>query len=112
MAAPEKLRIPYEDFEYGRFNLVGQYGQGCQFMAFVTGAFPRNWWGGNRSPEELRNRWMEHKRWNAVLHRFDPDGNHLGTDAWSGGTTAEGEREAVERAERRLDELLAGLGPR
>jgi formate hydrogenlyase regulatory protein HycA len=106
------LLVPWEDYEYGRFNLVGRYGGGNQFMAFVTGAFPTGWWSGNRPPEYLRNRWAEHKRWYAVLHRFDPDGNHLGTEARSGGTTAGGESEAIDRAEAALAQMLGSLGPR
>src|SRR5947209_3382139 len=57
VAEPDWLLIPYEDFEGGRFNLVGQYGAGNQFMAFVTGAFPADWWSGSRPPEYLRSRW-------------------------------------------------------
>jgi hypothetical protein len=109
---PDRLLIPYEDFEYGRFNFVGRYGDGNQFMAFVTGAFPADWWSGKHPPEFLRNCWMWHKRWYAVLHRFDAAGNHMGTDAWSGGTTADGQTEAIERARGKLDELLATLGER
>jgi formate hydrogenlyase regulatory protein HycA len=58
----------------------------------------------------LRTQWAEHKRSYAVLHRFDASGNHLGTDAWSGGTTADGEEEACGRACRKLAELLGSLG--
>jgi formate hydrogenlyase regulatory protein HycA len=112
VAAPDRLLIAWEDDEYGRFNLVGRYGDGNQFMAFVTGAFPADWWSGNWSREYLRNRWAEHKRWYAVLHRFDPDGNHLGTEARSGGTTAGGQTEAIDRAVAELDQMLASLGPR
>src|SRR4051812_25234057 len=107
MAEPAQLLIPHEDFEYARFSLVGQYGGGNQFMAFVTGAYPGDWWSGNRPPEYLRNRWAEHKRWYAVLHRFGPSGNHLGTEARLGGTTAEGQGEAIERATRELAAMLA-----
>jgi formate hydrogenlyase regulatory protein HycA len=46
-----------------------------------------------------------------VLHRFDPDGNHLGTEARSGGTTADGQSEAIERADKELATLLESLGP-
>jgi hypothetical protein len=109
VAEPERLLIPYEDFEYGRFKLIGRYGAGNQFMAFVTGAFPADWWSGKHLPEYLRNNWMSHKRWYAVLHRFDDAGYHLGTDAWSGGTTADGEDAAIGRANRKLEELLAAL---
>jgi formate hydrogenlyase regulatory protein HycA len=111
VAEPDRLLIPYEDFEDGRFNLDGRYAGGNQFMAFVTGAFPTDWWSGRRPPEYLRTRWAEHKRWYAVLHRFDPDGNHLGTEARCGGTTAGGEGEAIKRADKELAELLESLGP-
>jgi formate hydrogenlyase regulatory protein HycA len=112
VAEPERLLIPFEDFEYARFNLIGRYAGNNQFMAFVTGAFPADWWSGDRPPEYLRNRWAEHKRWYAVLHRFGPDGTHLGTEVWNGGTTADGQGEAIERAGKKLNELLESLGPR
>ena len=105
------ILIPYEDFEYGRFTLIGRYAEGNQFMAFVTGDFPADWWSGSWQPEYLRTRWAEHKRWYAVLHRFDADGNHLQTEARSGGTTANGENGAIERAEEELASLLESLGP-
>ncbi len=111
MPKPIRLRIPYEDDEYGRFNLVGRYSGGDQFMAFVTGAFPADWWSGSRPPEYLRTRWADHKRWYAVLHRFDADGNHLGTEVRCGGTTAAGESQAIERADEELAVLLTSLGP-
>ena len=104
---PEQLRVPHDD---GRFEYIGHYAGERQFMAFVTGAFPADWWSGSRSPEYLRTRWAEHKRWYAVLHCFDADGNHLKTNAWSGGTTAEGQHEACDRAWRKLGEMLASLG--
>ena len=79
-------------------------------MAFVTGAFPADWWSGRYTPEYLRSRWAEHKQWYAVLHRFDSGGDHLSTEARSGGTSGGGEREAIERAVGLLDEMLASLG--
>ena len=113
MATPDRLLIPWEDYESGRFTLVGRYGnEGNQFMAFVTGAFLADWWSGNRPPEYLRNRWAEHKRWYAVLHRFDSDGTHLGTEVWNGGTTADGQGQAIECAVNKLAGLLESLGPR
>jgi hypothetical protein len=112
MAEPDRLLIPYEDFEDSRFNMVGRYGGDNQFMAFVTGAFPADWWSGNRPAEYLRTSWAEHKRWYAVLHRFDSKGDHLGTEARSGGTTASGQTEAIERADKELSKLLESLGPR
>lgn len=111
MAEPDRLLIQHEEFEGGRFTLVGRYGGGNQFMAFGTGAFPVDWHIGKYSPEYLRTRWAEHKRWYAVLHRFDPDGNHLGTEARLGGTTAGGRDEAFERVDEELAGLLESLGP-
>jgi formate hydrogenlyase regulatory protein HycA len=99
---PERLRVPRDE---GRFEHVGRYGSGNQFMAFVTGAFPE----GDPYPDPAGD-WASKKRWYAVLHRFDAAGNHLGTDAWSGGTTAEGQERAVRRAWRKLEEMLASLG--
>jgi formate hydrogenlyase regulatory protein HycA len=112
MAEPDRLRIPYEDFQCARFDLVGSYGNGNQYMAFLTGAFPVDWHIGKYSSEYIRTRWDEHKQWYAVLHRFDADGNHLGTEARSGGTTADGEREAIKRADKELTRMLNSLGSR
>ena len=72
MAAPDKLRIPYEDYDYGRFTSIGRLPDGTQFMAFVTGAFPTG------QEYYLGDDWQTKKRWLAVIHRFDGDGNHIG----------------------------------
>jgi formate hydrogenlyase regulatory protein HycA len=45
-----------------------------------------------------------------VLHTFDKKGKHLNTEAWFAGTTASGERKAVEKAQAKLDEMVAALG--
>jgi hypothetical protein len=108
VAVPDLLRIPCETGEYARFDLVGRDENGQQFVAFVTGALPVDEIA-ERLPEPLRRYWRSEKRWYAVLHRFDADGNHLGTDARSGG--ADGESDATNRAEQELDALLAALGP-
>jgi hypothetical protein len=110
VAKPEKVLIPYVADEHSRFHHVGRCGPAEQFMAFVTGAFPADWWSGKYQPEYLSSRWKEHKRWCAVLHRFDSDGNHVSTVARSGGTTALGAREASDRAVGLLAEMLASLG--
>jgi hypothetical protein len=109
MAAPDRLFIPWEEDEEDRFHLVGRYGDANQFMAFVTGAYPADWWSGKYPPEYLRTCWPKHKRWYAVLHRFDLDGNHLGTEAKSGGTSAEGEHKAIPRADWELLAMLKSL---
>src|SRR5580700_10036316 len=100
MARPDKIRIPYfKDDE--RFGLVGRYENDRQFMAFVTGSFPKNWECGTYPAAYLEANWERHKRWYAVLHRFDKEGNHIGTQAWSGGTTFDGQEAAIGRALRR-----------
>jgi hypothetical protein len=72
VAEPDKLLIPYADYEHSRFHHVGRYGPGNLFMASVTGAFPGDWWSGRYPPESLNSRWAEHKCWYAVLHRYGP----------------------------------------
>lgn len=111
VAEPDRLLITYEDWKDARFGLVGRYGGGNQFMAFATGAFPKDWSVRTHSPEYSWTRWAEHKRWYAVLHRFGPGGEHLGTEVYSGGTTAEGEAEAIDRALRALGAMLEKVMP-
>lgn len=106
MAAPEKLRIPYEDFDGARFDCVGRYGNGNQFMAYVTGAFP----GRERFPDAGGTDWRTIKSWNAVIHRFDSEGNHIGSEAKRGGYDIEGREVAGDRAWEHLDSMLAVLG--
>jgi hypothetical protein len=110
MAKPDKLLIPYFEHEHSRFHHVGRCGPANQFMAFVIGAFPADWWSDRYALEYQRSRWAEHKRWYAVLHRFDSVGNHLSTEAESGGTSDGADRAAMERAVRLLDDMLASLG--
>jgi hypothetical protein len=96
----ETLRIPYEDFDDGHFNYVGRYGNGNQFMALVTGAFP----GRNRFPDTNVG-----KSWNAVLHQFDVEGNYIGSVVKRGGYDSEDREEAGEKAWEYLDVILAEL---
>lgn len=99
MPRPEKVRIPYEAFEGGRFNAVGRLLDGTQFMAFVTGAFPSG------QDYYIGDDWAQRKRWLAVVHRFDADGAHLGSESRIGGVEADGES-AVARAFENLEDLL------
>jgi hypothetical protein len=98
MAVSQTIRIRPEKGYHT--DQVGKYGDGNQFMAFVTATVPM----------PLREDWQAHKRWYAVLHTFHKRGNHLNTEAWFAGTTASGERQAVERAEARLAEMIVALG--
>jgi formate hydrogenlyase regulatory protein HycA len=75
-----------------------------QFWGRVVAAF-------TPTPKVPGEGWRPHKRWYAVLHKFDGWGRHIGTAHWFAGTSANGEREVVARASSRLDEMVAGLGP-
>lgn len=105
MSLQEKIRIPYEDFDGARFDCVGRYGDGNQFMGYVTGAFP----GRERYPDPTGN-WQERKSWNAVIHRFDSDGNHIGSDAKRGGFDSDGRNVAGDKAWQHLESMLTELG--
>ena len=98
MAIPELIPIAYMPNSYTRY--IGKYGDGKQFMAFVTATLANGARRGRR----------ERKRWYAVLHRFDSGGNHLGTDAWFAGVEADGWKIVEEKAKAKRLEMLAGLG--
>ena len=99
MAIPEKIKVRREE-NYVTHN-IGKRENCEQFMAFVTATLPIP------PPKD----WQKHKRWYGVLHRFNADGHHLSTDAWCGGTTADGEQHAISRAEAKLNEWLNQLQP-
>ena len=105
MASPDKIRIPYQDFDGTRFDCIGRYAGGNQFMAFVTGAFP----GQDRYPDPAGN-WREIKSWVAVLHKFDAEGNHIGSESRLGGFDAEGRQRAGEKAWHQLAQMLEDAG--
>lgn len=71
MTQPEQVLIPHDDY---RFESVGRFTDGRQFMAFVTGAYP-----GEHLPAP--ENWQDVKRWIAVIHIFDVNGEHLTTEA-------------------------------
>ncbi len=100
MAKPDKLRIAYEDYDYGRFNCVGRLPDGTQFMAFVTGAFPTG------MKYYLGDDWQHRKKWLAVIHRFDADGNH---ESKLGAFDIEGREVAGDKAFGHLKRMYAEL---
>ena len=98
MAIPDKITISrIEDYHT---HYLGRYGDGSQFMSFVVATLP----------EIFPQDWQRHKRWYAVLHTFDADGNHLGTEARLAGVTADGQAQVWERAGMWQDEMIAALG--
>ncbi|GAA2062945.1 hypothetical protein GCM10009839_87730 [Catenulispora yoronensis] len=74
MAIPELIPICH-DPGY-RTSTIGRYDDG-QFFGCITGAFPPGY--------EVGSDWHLHKRWYAVLHRFNYGGYHLGSDIWCPG---------------------------
>jgi formate hydrogenlyase regulatory protein HycA len=97
MAIPDLIPIARE--EGYRTDTIGRF-DGGQFLGFVTFTLPMP------PPDD----WPRHKRYYAVLHRFDDDGNHLGTEAWFAGVAADGEGDVHARASSRLDAMIAALG--
>jgi hypothetical protein len=105
MAVPDTLLIPYESFEYGRFKHVGRYGPGNQFMGYVTYAYPKYYHTEEVTPDG-QIIWREHTNCFAVLHRFGPSGQHLGTDV----EPVQGVMGSEEQDWAKLIEMIAGLG--
>ena len=93
MAIPELIPI-WRDPET-RTGTIGRY-EGGQFIGCITGAFPPGYTPG---PD-----WHLHKRWYAVLHRFDHDGHHVGSDFWCPGPGYQGDQQ-----EERLTQWLDAL---
>jgi len=98
VAIPQRIPIRHEPGYHT--DQIGRYADG-QFFACVTAAFPTGFKFGDD--------WPTHKRWYAVLHRFDRDGHHRGSEIRYTGTSAEGEREVNDRAEQVLAGWLADL---
>lgn len=95
MPAPDKIVIPHDDY---RFEDVGHFGDGRQYMAFGTRAFPLNTFHSR-----------EVKRWIAVIHLFDSDGNHLKTESRLVGFGTD-EPDIFERIDEVFENLLSDYG--
>lgn len=105
MPAPDKLLIQHDDFDGGRFTHVGRYGSGNQFMGYLTYASPKYYHTEEMTPDG-QIIWRKHINCFAVLHRFDAEGNHLGTDV----VRVEGTQDSDHQAWAKLEEMIAGLG--
>jgi hypothetical protein len=86
MAIPHRVPIAHEPGY--RTDTIGRY-DGGQFFGSVTATI-------GDMPD-----WQRHKRWHAVLHRFDADGAHTGSEIWFAGTS-ENETASIMKAEERL----------
>ena len=98
---PDKLRIPLDEH---RFPCVGHLGDGTQFLAYGTGCFPDGY-----IPKTDNEDWRKVKRWIAVLHLFDSDGNHVLSDSRLGGYDIQGLEETCQKMDVELQTLLAPL---
>lgn len=97
MAIPDRVPIAHEP-DY-RTDTIGRY-DGGQFFGSVTATLED---GTGGSPD-----WARHKRWYAVLHRFDAGGAHTGSEIWCAGTS-EDEAGSIAKAEARLIRWLDAL---
>ena len=98
------LRIPSPP----RFDFVGRCGE-KQVLAFVTGALPDEGpWQRYIDPDN--NDWRTDKPWLAVVHLFDAEGNHHGSEARLGGYDSEGYYVAGDKARAQLARMLHELG--
>ncbi|MFI0404764.1 hypothetical protein [Actinomadura sp. 3N508] len=101
MAVPDVIPIKHEP-EY-RTDTIGRYRDG-QFLASVSGAYPKG--------HEPGADWQTQIRWYAILHTFDAGGFHSGSEIWLAGTNKKDRRDAIERAEAKLQEWLHDLPER
>jgi hypothetical protein len=92
--------IPIRRIADYRTDRVGRH-PGGQFFACVTGAY--------RQGASIGQEWQQHQRWYAVLHRFDREGGHVGSDIWFAGVAADG-LQVRERADEVLAGWLAAIG--
>jgi formate hydrogenlyase regulatory protein HycA len=87
VAIPDLIPIRHEPGY--RTSTIGRYDGGL-FFAWVTGTLSPIY-----SPRG--DDWLARKRWYAVLHRFDHDGNHTGSDIWCPGPgIRDGQQERLE----------------
>jgi hypothetical protein len=97
--------IQYEDYDFGRFHRVGRYGAGNQFVAFLTFADPKSYYQEEPTADG-QILFRPYTNCFAVLHRFSPDGDHIGSDI----VRVEGTQGSEARDWATLDQMMAGLG--
>ena len=96
MAIPDLIPIAY--MPGSRTPTIGHYAHG-QFYATLTCAYPESF-----DRRTMRDQWREHERFYAVLHRFDPEGHHTGSDIWQEPRSADGSQ-----AEAKVSAWLSAL---
>ncbi|MEU4688921.1 hypothetical protein [Actinoplanes sp. NPDC023714] len=99
MAIPDRVPIAHEPGYHT--DTIGTF-DGGQFFGSVTATL---------EPGAGDDDWPRHKRWWAVLHRFDDAGAHTGSEIWFAGTS-EDEHGSIKKAEERLGGWLDALAGR
>ncbi|MEV6302082.1 hypothetical protein AB0M02_21890 [Actinoplanes sp. NPDC051861] len=97
MAIPERVPIVHEPGY--RTDTIGGF-DGGQFFGSVVATL--------EDGSGARDDWVRFKKWWAVLHRFDHEGGHTGSQIWFAGTS-EDERGSIKRAEECLGGWLDAL---
>jgi hypothetical protein len=91
--------IPVNREEGYHTHNIGSYGKNSKFMGFVVANLEKY----------SENDWQKYKKWYAVLYVFNEDGALKDYKIKYFGTTAEGERHVVEKANAQLSDWLADL---
>ncbi|RTL37018.1 MAG: hypothetical protein EKK48_25150 [Candidatus Melainabacteria bacterium] len=105
---PDLIPVKRFDIECSGTKYIGKYAHGNQFWAQVVATF-RNPIAAQLGADAV-NDWRSRKCWYAILHKFDAQGNHLGTDYRFTGTTADDEAVAFEEAIRHMNRSISALG--
>jgi hypothetical protein len=103
MSIPTTICIGRDDYH---FEHVGTYGDGHQYMAYLTYADPKYFWTEEPAIDG-QPVFKQHTNCFAVLHQFDAMGNYVGSDV----RRVNGILESEEADWTKFEELIASLGP-
>ncbi|HEY9734341.1 MAG TPA: hypothetical protein V6C89_20685 [Drouetiella sp.] len=104
---PDVIPVKWYEPGIGYSAYMGQFGNGKQFWGHVVASFAPPTVVAPTDPIE----WTTRKCWYAILHKFDKEGNHLGTDYKFAGTTADGEVAVLASASKYMNNFIEALGP-
>jgi hypothetical protein len=103
MAIPTRIPVSRQVDYYSGY--IGQYQGENQFWGQIVAQFAHD------MPHPPPSNLEPYKRWYAVLHKFDCEGHHIGTDCSFIGTTADGEPGVFAAATETLNNFIAVLEP-